>query len=301
MTMNATNTIRYNVAGLDKETVSFLQSYNQGLAKSTIVESTNQVAMAQIGKVAGIETAKVYSALVTAANHSTVTIETAAAAAITAQTNHLARQITKVCSSSEFIDGKGLVSPQAKQTFKISCCRWFAGSFPGYAMDYKGNTFTAAKLADNQVISIKGRAVSAAKSQEEKDAIKHAQQIKADLLANAEQTTIQLELAVIAKEQAQNSAALAAKTVIEEKKIATALIQKAETSADLLAKQVADLTLQLERARHETSATISEYSKLKALVMSAKNLAALKATLKGNGYIAIDRHDIPCTRLQAQA
>jgi len=79
-----------------------------------------------------------------------------------------------------------------------------------------------------------------------------------------------------AKEQAENSAAIASKQAKEAQKAAISQVAKAETTAELLAKEVATLKLELERARHESSATINEYKRLVDGIRTAKTLTEVK-------------------------
>jgi len=253
--MNTMNTIRYNVNGLLPEVIAFVQTYNSGLAKQDSIDLANDKALSLV---------------------SLVVIEA---------------QLTKVLTTSTFLDGSGKESGQAKQTTKISWQRSFARVFPGKALAIKGNTCTIHTLTAGETVNFKGKIITVNTAQEiadKKAADKKAAAERSEKALQAEQAIIRLETTESALKQAESTAALATKAANEAKKIASAQVAKAETAAENLAKQVADLTLELERARHESACTIAEYQALKKSVLAATSLKALKATLTP-GMVAVSQ------------
>jgi len=248
------NAINFSTIGLSSQTISFLQSYNTGMAKNETIDARNQASFGLINY------------------------------------HEVAAQLTKVLASSTFCDSKGNENGQSKQTFKISVQRYFRNAYQGKALTIKGNTCTIVALKENETTDFKGKVITVKTAQEMADNKAEQKKLaanKAQLDIDAAQAIQRLEVTETALAQAQNSEAIAVKAANDAKKAATAAIEKAESSAQVLAKQVADLTLQLERAKHESIATVAEYQALKQSIIKATSLKALKASLTP-GFIKVD-------------
>jgi hypothetical protein len=167
-------------------------------------------------------------------------------------------------------------SPQVKQTFKISCQRYFANTFTGMVLVIKGNNVTLRTLTATETLDIKGRAIDIeAKEKAAKDAADKAA-AKVALLESAEKTTIQLEGEKIAREAAEKAAAAAIKSANKADQSIKEVEKKAQTAVDLLTAQNAELQKKLDRAIFENSATTVAYKELLEAVRTAKTLKALK-------------------------
>jgi len=238
--------IGFNPLTISAATVAFLQAYNSGTTLANRAETQNNAAFQAIG---------LYE---------------------------IPAQLMSVLVNATFSN------PQTKQTFKISCQRFFRNCFKGKALIIKGDSIKVYTLASDETFDIKGKVIKmlspeqvAAKKAAADKAVADAKQKALD----AEQATLRLDEEQEARKQAENSAAIAAKKVNEEKKLATSLVEKAESQVDILVKQVADLKLQLERAKHESSSTVIEYMKLVDGIKSAKSLKDVKALIVP-GFVA---------------
>jgi len=249
------NAIQFQTIGLSLQTVSFLQSYNTGIAKSEAIDTRNQAAFGLINY------------------------------------HEVAAQLTKVLASSTFVDSKGSENGQSKQTFKISVQRYFRNAYQGKALVIKGNTCTIHNLATNETTDFKGKVIIAKTAQEIADDKAEQKKVaanKAQQDIDAKQAIQRLAVTKSALDQAENTAAAAVKAANDAKKAATIEIEKAQSSAEMLAAQVADLTLQLERITHENSATVAEYQSMLADIRKATSLKALKSKYGASGFIAME-------------
>lgn len=186
----------------------------------------------------------------------------------------VAGQMTIVLATATFLN------PQAKQTFKRTIQYLFSKVFSGRALMIKGNTCTVATLADGQTVNDRGNIVNV---KTEADIAKEKAD-KADrdrLLLEAEQNEIKLEQERLAKEQALATAANLIKKQNNHDKEIKQVESKAKVAIDLLSKQVADLTRQLEYAKHETASTVSAYNDLKSMIMGKTTIQALRAKVSG--------------------
>lgn len=241
------NTIQFNPSVLSQSTITFLQSYNTGAVKSAAIEARNNTTFGGIA------------------------------------IHEVPGQLMAVLTTSTFNND------QSKQTFKISCQRFFRACHQGKALVIKGDSVKVHTLAADETTDHKGKVVKVKTADQiaaEKAARGQAEAAKKQQALDAEQAILRLDAEKSAREQAEATAAAAIKHANELKKEATATVAKAETATELLSKQVAELTLQLERAKHETSATIVEYNRLVDGIRAAKNIGQVKAliTLKGELY-----------------
>jgi hypothetical protein len=229
--------ITFNPQVLSANTVLFLQAYNTGLTKSASIEARNNAAFQSIGL------------------------------------HKVPTQLMTVLTSCTFRND------QVKQTFKISCQRFFRNCFPGKALIIKGDSVKIHSLATDEATDRKGKVIkvlSADQIATNKAAADKAAADRKQQILDAEQAILGFDAEKTAREQAEATAATAAKKVNDAKKQAADAIGKAENTVDILTKQVADLQLQLERSKHETSATILEYQRLVKGIQSAKNIAQVK-------------------------
>jgi len=237
--------IGFHPASLMPETISFLQDYNNGEAAIDRIEARNVQNFQRIG------------------NLSTI-----------------CGQFTVVLATSTFRD------PQVKQSFKVSLQRFFAKTFPGRALEIKGNTVAYVVLKSGQVVNIKGKVVNeteleAKKLEAKKRQAKEAADRKAALLLEAEQTALRLAAEESARKQAEALAAELVKKQAGHNDEKAAILSKSKTTIDILSQQVADLTRQLEYAKHETAATIKEYESLKSMILGKTTIQALRAKVGG--------------------
>jgi hypothetical protein len=189
--------------------------------------------------------------------------------------HNIPAQVTIILSVADFKD------KSTKQTFKVSCQRFYARTFQGYALVVAGNIATSYALLPNQTTDIKGKVIDLSAQATKQEAAKLEAERKAALLTEAEQTKQRLEGERIAREQAEATAATLVKKQNDHDKEIKQVESKAKTAAELMAQEIADLKNQLERARHETSATIAEYQRLKTMIMGKTTLAELRASVSG--------------------
>jgi hypothetical protein len=182
----------------------------------------------------------------------------------------VAKQLTILLSTAVF------KNPQVKQTFKISCQRYFANTFNGMVLVIKGNNASIRSLTASETLDIKGRAIDL--SVKEKAAQEAADKAakKAALLESAEKTTIQLESEKVAREAAEKSAAAAVKAANKADKVIKEVEKKSQSAIDILTAQNEELKKQLDRAIFENTATTAAYKELVEAVRTAKTLKALK-------------------------
>lgn len=238
--------IGFNPLTLSASTVAFLQAYNSGTTLANRAESQNNAAFQAIG---------LYE---------------------------IPAQLMSVLVHATF------ASPQTKQTFKISCQRFFRNCFKGKALIIKGDSIKVYTLAADETFDIKGKVVKMLSPEQvaaKKAAADKAEAERKQKALDAEQAILRLDEEKLAREQAEATAATAAKKINDAKKEAAALVGKAESQVDILVKQVADLKLQLERAKHESSSTVVEYMKLVDGIKSAKSLKEVKALIVP-GFVA---------------
>ena len=183
-------------------------------------------------------------------------------------------QFTVVLATSTFRD------PQVKQNLKVSLRRFFAKTFPGRALEIKGNTVAYVVLKSGQAVNIKGKVVKAP-TEDEKRLAKEKADKKAALLLEAEQTSLRLAAEESARKQAEALAAELVKKQAGHNDEKAAILSKSKTTIDILSQQVADLTRQLEYAKHETAATIKEYESLKSMILGKTTIQALRAKVGG--------------------
>jgi len=183
-------------------------------------------------------------------------------------------QFTVVLATSTFRD------PQVKQNLKVSLRRFFAKTFPGRALEIKGNTVAYVVLKSGQAVNIKGKVVKAP-TEDEKRLAKEKADKKAALLLEAEQTSLRLAAEESARKQAEALAAELVKKQNSHDDEKATILSKSKATVDILSQQVADLTRQLEYARHETAATIREYESLKSMILGKTTIQALRAKVSG--------------------
>ena len=184
-------------------------------------------------------------------------------------------QFTVVLATSTFRD------PQVKQSFKVSLQRFFAKTFPGRALEIKGNTVAYVVLKSGQAVNLKGKVVNETELEAKKRQAKEEADRRAALLLKAEQNALCLAAEEAARKQAETLAAELVKKQAGHDDEKAAILSKGEATIDILSQQVADLTRQLEYAKHETAATIREYETLKSMILGKTTIQALRAKVGG--------------------
>jgi len=184
-------------------------------------------------------------------------------------------QFTVVLATSTFRD------PQVKQSFKVSLQRFFAKTFSGRALEIKGNTVAYVVLKSGQAVNLKGKVVNETELEAKKRQAKEEADRRAALLLKAEQNALCLAAEEAARKQAETLAAELVKKQAGHDDEKAAILSKGEATIDILSQQVADLTRQLEYAKHETAATIREYETLKSMILGKTTIQALRAKVGG--------------------